>query len=88
MEIAKNLKKDFIFLTEVNKTVYLYNISKLTRKVMISNGLRNITELHRVHKTREVGETNRVPRGKGRNYFTYEITYIQSPRDIYTSLSL
>jgi hypothetical protein len=32
MEIAKNLKKDFIFLTEVNKTVYLYNISKLTRK--------------------------------------------------------
>ena len=32
MEIAKNRKKDFIFLTEVNKTVYLYNISKLTRK--------------------------------------------------------
>lgn len=32
MEVAKNRKKDFIFLTEVNKTVYLYNISKLTRK--------------------------------------------------------
>ncbi len=32
MEIAKNLKKDFIFLTEVNKTVYLYNISKLTKE--------------------------------------------------------
>ena len=31
MEIAKRLQKDFIFLTEVNKTVYLYNISKLTR---------------------------------------------------------
>jgi len=31
MEIAKRSQKDFIFLTEVNKTVYLFNISKLTR---------------------------------------------------------
>ena len=31
MEIAELKGKDFIFLTEVNKTVYLYNISKLTR---------------------------------------------------------
>jgi hypothetical protein len=30
MEIAKSKNKDFIFLTEVDKTVYLYNISKLT----------------------------------------------------------
>ena len=31
MEISELKGKDFIFLTEVNKTVYLYNISKLTR---------------------------------------------------------
>jgi hypothetical protein len=32
MEVAQSKEKDFIFLTEVDKTVYLYNISKLTRK--------------------------------------------------------
>jgi hypothetical protein len=31
MEIAKSKDKSFVFLTEVNKTVYLYNISKLTK---------------------------------------------------------
>ena len=31
MEIAQSKNKDFIFLTEVDKTVYLYNISKLTK---------------------------------------------------------
>jgi len=30
MEIAQSKDRDFIFLTEVDKTVYLYNISKLT----------------------------------------------------------
>ena len=31
MEVAQSKEKDFIFLTEVDKTVYLYNISKLTK---------------------------------------------------------
>ena len=31
IEIAKNLEKDFIFLTEVKGSVYLYNISRMTR---------------------------------------------------------
>ena len=31
MAIAKKLNKDFIFLTEVSKIVYLYNISRMTR---------------------------------------------------------
>jgi len=32
MEIANNLSKDFIFLTEVKGRIFLYNISKLTRE--------------------------------------------------------
>ena len=32
MEISQSKDKDFIFLTEVDKTVYLYNISKLTKQ--------------------------------------------------------
>ena len=42
-----------------------------------------ITELNRVHKTREVGETNRVPRGKGRNYFTFMRLHIFKVSEIY-----
>ena len=42
-----------------------------------------ITELNRVHKTREVGETNRVPRGKGRNYFAFMRLHIFKVSEIY-----
>ena len=42
-----------------------------------------ITELHRVHQTREVGETNRVPFGKGRNYFTFMRFHIFKVPEIY-----
>jgi hypothetical protein len=42
-----------------------------------------ITELHRVHQTREVGETNRVPLGKGRNYFTFMRLHIFKVPEIY-----
>ena len=42
-----------------------------------------ITELHRVHKTREVEETNRVPPGKGRNYFTFRRLHIFKVPEIY-----
>jgi len=42
-----------------------------------------ITELNRVHKTREVGETNRVPRSKGRNYFKYMRLHIFKVSEIY-----
>ena len=31
INIAESLKKDFIFLTEVKKVAYLYNISRMTR---------------------------------------------------------
>lgn len=31
INIAESLKKDFIFLTEVEKVAYLYNISRMTR---------------------------------------------------------
>lgn len=42
-----------------------------------------ITELNRVHKTREVGETNRVPLGKGRNYFAFMRLHIFKVSEIY-----
>ena len=42
-----------------------------------------ITELNRVHKTREVGEANRVPRGKGRNYFAFMRLHIFKVSEIY-----
>tara|TARA_R100001163_G_scaffold10367_1_gene9713 strand:+ start:4010 stop:4417 length:408 start_codon:yes stop_codon:yes gene_type:complete len=31
INIAESLKKDFVFLTEVNKDAYVYNISRMTR---------------------------------------------------------
>ena len=42
-----------------------------------------ITELNRVHKAREVGEANRVPLGKGRNYFTLMRLHIFKVPEIY-----
>ena len=42
-----------------------------------------ITELHRVHQTREVGETNRIRLGKGRNYFTFMRLHIFKVPEIY-----
>jgi len=42
-----------------------------------------ITELHRVHKTREVREANRVPIGKGRNYFAFMRLHIFKVSEIY-----
>jgi len=31
IDISKKIKKDFIFLTEVNRNAYVYNISRMTR---------------------------------------------------------
>ncbi len=42
-----------------------------------------ITELNRVHKAREVGEANRVPLGKGRNYYTFMRLHIFKVPEIY-----
>ena len=47
-----------------------------------------ITELHRVHKTREVGEANRVPLGRGRNYFPLMRLHIFKVPEIYIIPSL
>jgi len=47
-----------------------------------------ITELNRVHKTRKVGEANRVPIGKGRNYYTFMRLHIFKVPEIYILPSL